>query len=36
MRANARTEFENKYTPERNYELLVDIYAKAQAGLGAD
>src|SRR5215212_8490978 len=35
MRKEARTEFENKYTAERNYSMLMDIYhtaiARAQA-----
>lgn len=26
MRQHARWEYEEKYTPERNYELLMDIY----------
>jgi glycosyltransferase involved in cell wall biosynthesis len=28
----ARTEYEKKYTPERNYELLLEIYSKAMSG----
>ena len=31
MRANARREFEEKYTAERNYELLIAIYEQAIA-----
>ena len=30
--ANARREYEDKYTPDRNYELLMDIYRAAIAG----
>jgi glycosyltransferase involved in cell wall biosynthesis len=26
---NARREYEQKYTPERNYEMLIDIYSRA-------
>ena len=29
MGDNARREFEAKYTPERNYDLLMDIYQQA-------
>jgi hypothetical protein len=29
MGENARREYEQKYTPERNYGMLMDIYAKA-------
>jgi len=29
MRAAARAEFEDKYSPERNYGLLMSIYEKA-------
>ncbi|MBW2074703.1 MAG: glycosyltransferase family 4 protein [Deltaproteobacteria bacterium] len=29
MGRNARAEYEEKYTPERNYELLMDIYQQA-------
>jgi len=29
MGANARAEYEARYTPERNYELLMDIYEQA-------
>jgi glycosyltransferase involved in cell wall biosynthesis len=29
MGANARREYEEKYTPERNYEMLIDIYKRA-------
>ena len=28
MRENARKEYEEKYTPERNYKMLMDIYEK--------
>jgi len=28
MRKEARAEYESKYTPEKNYELLMDIYSK--------
>ena len=28
MSANARKEFESKYTPEKNYEILMDIYKR--------
>jgi glycosyltransferase involved in cell wall biosynthesis len=31
MRHEARREFENKYTAQRNYEMLIDIYEKAIA-----
>jgi len=31
MRRNARAEFEARYTPERNYQLLMDIYQAALA-----
>lgn len=31
MRCEARLEFERKYTAERNYQRLMDIYSKAQA-----
>lgn len=26
MRRNCRMEYENKYTPERNIKLLLDVY----------
>ena len=29
MGRNARKEYEEKYTPERNYQILLDIYARA-------
>jgi len=29
MRRETRREYEQKYTPERNYKLLIDIYEKA-------
>jgi len=29
MEENARREYEEKYTPEKNYEMLMDIYKKA-------
>jgi glycosyltransferase involved in cell wall biosynthesis len=29
MRRNARAEFEAKYTEERNYEMLMEIYRQA-------
>ena len=29
MGKNARAEFERKYTAEKNYEILMDIYNKA-------
>jgi hypothetical protein len=29
MRHQARAEYEDKYTPERNYELLLRIYNRA-------
>lgn len=29
MGANARKEFENKYTPEKNFQILIDIYKEA-------
>ena len=32
MGRNARKEYENKYTPERNYQMLIGIYEKAMAG----
>ena len=32
MGLNARREYELKYTPERNYEMLMAIYSKAMAG----
>jgi glycosyltransferase involved in cell wall biosynthesis len=28
MGHNARIEYEQKYTPERNYEMLMDIYSR--------
>jgi glycosyltransferase involved in cell wall biosynthesis len=31
MGHNARKEYEEKYTPERNYEMLMDIYTQAIA-----
>ncbi len=31
MGANARREYEQKYTPERNYQLLMEIYSRAIA-----
>ena len=31
MGENARREYEEKYTPERNYEMLMDIYEQAIA-----
>jgi len=31
MRTNARAEFEAKYTPERNYQMLMEIYDQARA-----
>lgn len=31
MRHNARREYEEKYTAERNYELLMDVYREARA-----
>ncbi len=33
MRGEARAEFEAKYTAERNYRLLMDIYQKAVGGV---
>jgi glycosyltransferase involved in cell wall biosynthesis len=30
----ARAEYENKYTPERNYQMLIDIYEDAIAAAG--
>jgi glycosyltransferase involved in cell wall biosynthesis len=32
MGRNARLEYEKKYTPERNYQMLMDIYEQAIAG----
>ena len=32
MGRQARLEYEKKYTPERNYQLLMDIYKKVKAG----
>jgi hypothetical protein len=29
MRINARREYEEKYTPERNYKMLMAIYEQA-------
>jgi glycosyltransferase involved in cell wall biosynthesis len=29
MGRNARNEYERKYTPERNYEMLIDVYQHA-------
>lgn len=29
MGKNARREYEDKYTPEKNYEMLMEIYQKA-------
>jgi glycosyltransferase involved in cell wall biosynthesis len=34
MRSNSRREFENKYTAQRNYEILIDIYERAMAEAG--
>ncbi len=34
MRQQARAEFEAKYTAERNYPLLMEIYARARAAAG--
>jgi len=31
MRLTARQKYEQLYTPERNYEMMIDIYAKASA-----
>jgi glycosyltransferase involved in cell wall biosynthesis len=31
MRREARAEFEAKYTAERNYEMLMEIYERARA-----
>lgn len=31
MRIEARLEYERKYTAEKNYELLMDVYAKAKS-----
>jgi glycosyltransferase involved in cell wall biosynthesis len=28
---NARREYEEKYTPERNYQMLIDVYARTMA-----
>ncbi len=36
MGQNARREYELKYTPERNYQMLMSIYEKALAGSGKD
>ena len=30
MRSNARQEFENRYTAEKNYQAILDIYSRAQ------
>lgn len=35
MRVNARREFEENYTGERNYQLLMNIYSDAQKGRDA-
>lgn len=35
MRSAARTEFEMKYTAQKNYQQLIEIYAKVQLKLGA-
>jgi glycosyltransferase involved in cell wall biosynthesis len=32
MGHNARKEYEDKYTPERNYQMLIGIYEKTMAG----
>jgi glycosyltransferase involved in cell wall biosynthesis len=32
MGSNARLEYEKKYTPEPNYQMLMDIYERAIAG----
>jgi glycosyltransferase involved in cell wall biosynthesis len=32
MGKNARREYEEKYTPEKNYKMLMEIYQKAIAG----
>jgi glycosyltransferase involved in cell wall biosynthesis len=32
MGRNARKEYEDRYTPERNYQMLIGIYEKAMAG----
>ena len=34
MQEAARAEFENKYTAERNYEMLMEVYRTAIAGDG--
>jgi hypothetical protein len=34
MGRQARAEYEAKYTAERNYEMLMEIYAKAIAARG--
>jgi len=31
MGENARREYEEKYTPEKNYQILMDIYEKVLA-----
>ncbi len=31
MGANARREYEQKHTPERNYQMLMDIYSRVIA-----
>ena len=36
MRANARREFEEKYTAERNYKMLMAIYEMAIENLSAE
>jgi len=33
MGRNARKEYEDRYTPEQNYQMLIEIYEKAMAGL---
>jgi hypothetical protein len=34
MGENARREYEEKYTPERNYTMLMDIYNQVIANAG--
>jgi glycosyltransferase involved in cell wall biosynthesis len=34
MQVGCRAEYEAKYTPERNYQLLLDIYRRAAACAG--
>lgn len=34
MGRNARQEYERKYTPEKNYEMLMNVYEQAIAGKG--